>query len=226
MRLKHFALIAASVLASFVTRQSTAETLTLLSVGGQNAGGVYVYPYNFSVNGSAKTTSLMCIDLNREVTIGESWNVTTQGISNSVSDAAFREDAWLFSQFGNIDPQTHAAYTNAEIQFAAWDVLDASGISANAAYASAFDSPSSYLVNQAMAAASNNSLYTSGFFNNFTVYAPTSNTAGWTDGMPQRFIGKSAAVTPEPSGLLLFGTGLLGAAALVARRKTTATAAC
>ncbi len=223
MRLKHFALIAASVLASFVARQSTAETLTLLSVGGQNAGGVYVYPYNFSVDGAAKTTALMCIDLNREVTIGESWNATTQGISNSASDTAFREDAWLFSQFGNIDPQTHTAYTNAEIQFAAWDVLDASGISANAAYASAFDSTSSFLVSQAMAAANNNSLYASGFFNQFAVYAPTSNPAGWTDGTPQRFIGESAAVTPEPSALLLFGTGLFGAAVLALRRKSAAT---
>ncbi len=226
MRLKHLAFLAASVLASFVARQSTAETLTLLSVGGQNAGGVYVYPYNFSVNGSTTSPALMSIDLNREVTIGEGWNVTTQGISNSASDTAFREDAWLFSQFGNIDPQTHAAYTNAEIQFAAWDVLDASGISANAAYASGFDSTSTYLVSQALAAANNNLLYASGFFNNFTIYAPTSNTAGWTEGTPQRFIGESAAVTPEPSGLLLFGTGLLGAATLIVRRKTTATAAC
>ena len=220
MRLKHFAFVAASVLASLIARQGTAETLTLLGVGGQNAGGVYVYPYNFSVDGSAQSTALMCIDLNREVTVGESWNITTQGISNSASDTAFREDAWLFLQFGNSDPQTNAAYTNAEIQFAAWDVLDASGISANASYASAFDSTSSYLVNQAMAAANNTSLYASGLFNQFTIYAPTSDTTGWTDGTPQRFIGESAAVTPEPSGLLLFGTGLVAVAAFAVRRRT------
>jgi hypothetical protein len=39
----------------------------------------------------------------------------------------------------------------------------------------------------------------------FVAYIPTGDRTGWTDGIPQTFV----AVMPEPSTLLLIGSGLL-----------------
>jgi hypothetical protein len=58
-------------------------------------------------------------------------------------------------------------------------------------------------------------------FANYLVYVPTSDGySGRTpDGLPQTFVGGPASVTPEPSSLVLFGSGLLSAAGALYRRK-------
>lgn len=95
MRLKYLALASFLTLAALVCPSGRAETLTLESVGGQNAGGYYVYPYNFSVNGSSTLDPMMCLDFNREVTVGETWQATEQGIptDDSPTSQDYREDA-------------------------------------------------------------------------------------------------------------------------------------
>ena len=57
-----------------------AETLQLVSTCGESVGGEYVYPYIFSIDNAASLTSLMCLDLNRTITIGETWNVALSGV--------------------------------------------------------------------------------------------------------------------------------------------------
>src|SRR6202050_1725651 len=47
-------------------------TMQLTSVGGNNAGGVYTYPYYFSINGKAPV-ALICDSYDNEVTVGETW---------------------------------------------------------------------------------------------------------------------------------------------------------
>ena len=47
-------------------------TMKLTSVGGNNAGGVYTYPYNFSINGAAPV-ALICDSYDNEVVVGETF---------------------------------------------------------------------------------------------------------------------------------------------------------
>ena len=83
------------LLFSLGSLQAHADTVSLnfASVGGQSDGGYYVYPYNFSIDGSKTTTPLMCISFTQEVNPGDSWNATIQ----SITGAAEEEAAWLFN---------------------------------------------------------------------------------------------------------------------------------
>ncbi len=198
-----------------------ADTLTLQSTSGGSSGGFDIYPYNFSVNGSSTLTQLMCLNLNREITFGETWNVVITGVpTGNASPVAgtsdpdantpavdFRADAWLFSQLGS--------YSNSDIQFAVWSIEDPTDAMAN----SAWDQTANTLATNALAAATNQMLINSGFFSGYQLYLPTSDTTGWYNGgAPQAFIGKAPTVTPEPSSLALLGTSVLGAAGVLRRK--------
>lgn len=182
-----------------------ADTLTLVSASA-TSGGEYIYPYNFSLNGSPSTIGLMCMDLNREITFNETWNVTKVSVTASKQ---YEEEAYIFSQVGG------GTYSNSDVQWAAWSIFDAPDV--------ASDGMNSTNVQNLLAAA--NTAVTTGlpasFYSGYVLYIPTSDTTGWTAGNPQEFIGKVSPV-PEPSSLMLFGSGLLGLATAMHRRMAQA----
>ena len=164
-------------------------TLTFIGTGGQSADGSYVYPYNVSVNGN--TNSLMCLSFNNEISSGESWKATVQSITGTLDEEA----AWL------LNDANHNPGNAINDQLAAWGLF-ASGVTG---------SDNAQLI-AAQNFVSSNPNDTS-FYNQFQLYVPLYGTQS-SGGDPQIFMGE----TPEPSSLVLLGTGLLGLA-LVAFRK-------
>src|ERR1035441_10103502 len=75
-------------------------TIKLESVGGQSSGvvqGVYVYPYNFSFNGSTDLTPLMCISYEQEIYVGEAWTATMTPVDGS-DNLQYVEAAYILAQ--------------------------------------------------------------------------------------------------------------------------------
>ena len=57
-------------------------SVKLTGVGGNNAGGVYTYPYFLSVKGNA-SVAMICDSYDNEVTIGETWKAHVTGLLSS-----------------------------------------------------------------------------------------------------------------------------------------------
>ncbi len=195
---------------------AAADTLKLVSTGGTVVDGVYIYPYNFSVDGSSALKSLICIDYNREITLGEQWNVTRQAIPTDNSLASRDLRALALLDYGVVTG--YGGYSTSDYQFADWSILDPTDVEKLSGYSST----AAFLASSALQLAGNGQLTGSGFYSQFTLYAANLNdTTGWTAGRPQDFIGVGdpTSVTPEPSSLLLMGTGLAATWETVRRKR-------
>jgi hypothetical protein len=217
--------IVVSLFLSFVCmipRVASADTLTITGVGGQNADGVYVYPYYFTESGPSGTQTLVsmsCLNFNRDVTIGESWNVNVIGISSIMpgdtidgeSGLDILADAYLFNQYA---AATGNAQLTADIQFAIWSIMDP----ADALHESAYNANAQALAATALSLAG--TLPSSTFAYDSLLVPSGSYPNG---GEPQEFIADPhpsvVTVTPEPASLFLLGTGLFSAAILVYRKR-------
>lgn len=190
---------------------STTVAMNFASVGGANGGGVYTYPYNFTVNGTS--TSLICDAFDNEVQVGESWTATVtsllsdqgmfSGNANSLLD--YKAAGLIFN--GIVNGTINQVAGN----WAIWALF-----SPNAYNNSYFTSSGAIAIyNQALAGAAN---APDSLFANLVVYTPIPGTQKPSAlGLPQEYIGISV---PEPGEYALLLTALLfGVLAFMKKRQ-------
>ena len=197
------------------TVKLTFDGTTYDGKGGNSLGGFATYPYYFTIGTASTEVPLLCVSFQDHITQWESWTADVDPIGTTglaLDKAQQEEDAWLDSQLSGANQ-----LTTEELQWAAWVVGDSSlttwkleniyGLSGSVV--GSIDSDITDAANY-VAAHPNASSYAG-----YQLYVPKSDDD--CDYTPQTFIGP--APTPEPSSLVLLGSGLLAAAGALYRRK-------
>jgi hypothetical protein len=224
--------LSATLLLFVATGAADPITLTLTGVGDSvTLGDVYVDPYTATV-GTANNIAIICDDWSNNTYFNESWqaNAIPLSLAGNASDGTplFGNNQALYNEVAWLADQLRANSTNptkqTELSFAIWQLTygaggtyeespspfvylsdNLSGGTSNAIYQSA----QNYLTE-----AEGESTYSS---DDWEILTPIPGTSvPLSDGTPQEFLVDSPV--PEPSGVVLLGSAVLGLALFSRRR--------
>lgn len=199
---------AALLVFSATSRAGSLYNLQLTGVGGTSAGGVYTGVYSLTENGAPMLA--FCDDFDTHTYIGESWSahrytladLSELKFNNQDAPGALSSNILLDYQaviyLGGLlynTPESDAQQIN-DLSFAIWGIF-----SPDARASSAYDA-TAYNYDQTALAIN----YAPGQYSNWVIWTPNPANSS------QEFLSPS---TPEPSALILMGSGLLGLAFFV-----------
>jgi len=179
--------------------------MTFLGPAGNNSGGVYTYPYEFSINGSSTPVGLICDAFDNEVVAGETWTATVTSLLNGSQAGGggmFAGQTLNYRAAGLIFEGIVNSTIDANVgNWAIWGLF-----SADATTNAYFQSSGAALVEaQYLLAAllAPNSAYA-----NLVLYTPVAGTQSWSGSIPQEYIGLVSV--PEPAEIALMLLMIIG----------------
>ena len=192
--------------------------------GGNNLGGQYTYPYQFSINGDGNTYSLMCDTFDRHISNGDQWTASALSVTSLTASnvgglqypglgvTGYLEAAYLFNEAVAASKNGNGLAAS-QINWAVWDLMMKSDLSQSSLSPTDEAAVQAYLAGAIAAGPGLNP----GQFIGDVIYTPTNQTAAG----PQEFFGFNTPVLSEPGSLSVLGSGLF-AFGLLIRRKLTA----
>ncbi len=188
---------------------SNPVSMNFLSVGGNNGGGVYTYPYNFSVNGGP-STPLICDTFDNEVAPGETWKANTSSLMSDAGLFQSKSNSQLdYEAAGLIFQGIVAGKINPTVgNWAIWGLFSQSA-SGNPYF---FSSGANLIDNQYLGiAAGDSQSQLASLLGDIVVYTPIAGTQTQGFGTPQEYFGIQVQA-PEAGSTAMFGFAFLAIA--------------
>ena len=207
-----------------VTTASATPTLHLYynGPGGPSLGGIYTYPYSFQIGGSGPY-QLICDTFTRDINPGDSWDayarnmasLTSSNVSNlfygTVNGGGAGAVQYYMAAALLFEDARTTPGNAPEDNWAIWFMFNPSATTGSPNWATISlgeqGTIQAYATAAELAAASDNPSQ----FSHVVIYTPV-------DGIGQEFFGYDTPSTPEPSTLVLLGSGILGLAGILRKK--------
>ena len=191
---------------------------------GNNLGGQYTYPYQFTMNGGGNTYNLMCDSFDHHISNGDQWtanvllvtNLNASNVNNlqypGVGVIGYLEATYLFNQAVSAFNGGNGLAAS-ELNWAIWDLMMKTDLSQSSLSPTDEAAVQGYIAAAVAAGPGLNP----GQFVGDVIYTPTDLSATG----PQEFFGFNAPAISEPSTLVVLGSGLFAFGTLIRRRRAS-----